>query len=84
MSIRDALNEVGLTFYDLLGGVLLVLVFVFCLFCLGAAIYATTSPRASVSRSDFGVTFKHDDHLWFRAYGGSAVHHPDCPCLEAK
>lgn len=84
MSLRDALDDTGLTFADLACGVLVVIVLVFCLCCLGCAVYAVTTPADAESRSSFGVSFTHDGHLWFRAYGGLAVHHPDCRCQEAN
>lgn len=85
-----ALNNTGMTFGDLALAFALTAGLVFGVILLTSVAYAWASSDAgrrtaeTVSESHYGVSFKHDDHLWFRAYGGSALHHPDCPCGGAK
>lgn len=85
MSVRRALDQTGMTFTEVatamavaVSGVLLV--FSITMSVLSCMPFAPTAE----SRSPFGVTFKHDDHLWFRSNGGSAVHHPDCHCRRQE
>lgn len=88
-----ALNNTGLTIGDLALAFTLVAAMVFgVIFCASFLYYVATQSSAdraalaaeTVSKSYYGVTFRHDDHLWFRAYRGSVLHHPDCPCGGAK
>jgi hypothetical protein len=77
-----ALNNTGLTIGDLALAFTLVAALVFGVISCASFLHyvATQSSAEPVSRTHYGVSFMHDDHLWFRAFGGSALHHPDCPC----
>lgn len=82
-----ALNNTGMTFGDLAlvfaitAGLVFGVILIHYAFAKDgrAALAAQT-----VSKSYYGVSFKHDDHLWFRAHRGAVLHHPDCPCGGAK
>ena len=81
-----ALNNTGMTFGDLALAFALTAGLVFgVIFFASFFYYVAMLPTAeTVSRSLHGVTFRHDDHLWFRANHSTTLHHPDCPCGGAK
>ena len=85
MSVRRALDQTGMTFTEVASACALAVSAILLLFSIAVAVLSClpVSPDA-VSRSSFGVTFRHDEHLWFRSNGGSAVHHPDCRCRRSE
>ena len=92
-----ALNNTGMTFGDLAMAFALVAAFTIPVSLIAFACYAVATKSiviqkdlsesraaSTVSESYWGVTFKHDDHLWFRVFSSTTLHHPDCPCGGAK
>lgn len=84
--VMRALNNTGMTFGDLALAFAITAGLVFGVVFFASFFYhvATMPAGEAVSRCRYGVTFRHDDHLWFRAFHSTTLHHPDCPCGGAK
>jgi len=87
MSLKDALDESGLTVAEFCVGTLFLLAIAAGVIWAVVAIRAmyVESAVARTSSSPYAVTFEHDGHRFVKARGyGVMLHHPDCPCHKQE
>ena len=86
-SIKDALDESGLTVAEFCVGTLFMGGIAAGVIWAAMAIRADVaeSAAARTSSSPYAMTIEHDGHRFVKARGcGFMLHHPDCPCQKPE
>jgi hypothetical protein len=87
MSLKDALDEQGLTLAEFCVGTLFLCGIAAGVIWAAVAIRADflESAAARKSSTPYALTIEHDGHRFVKARGyGFMLHHPDCPCQKPE